>query len=66
MTGTKPSGGTFTEALKSDPHENARLAERLMDSPDRREQEQAMRNKEKAAPEQDGPAGGTGLHIPPD
>lgn len=40
--------GTLSEAVKSDPHENARRAEALLDSPRRREQEAAMRNKEKA------------------
>lgn len=46
--GKKPLPGAPTEALRSDPHENARRAEETLDSPRRREQEQAIREGERA------------------
>ncbi|WP_159717698.1 hypothetical protein [Geminicoccus flavidas] len=44
----KPIIGPLTEALRSDPRENARRAEETLDAPRRREQEEAMRNKKRA------------------
>lgn len=40
--------GPLTGALRSDLHENAHRAEETLDAPRRREQEEAMRNKERA------------------
>jgi hypothetical protein len=50
----KPLLGTLTGALTSDPHDNARRAEELLDAPQRREQEEAMRNKERATSRDEG------------
>jgi hypothetical protein len=44
----RPVMPAMDEALKSDPHENARQAEKTLDAPRRREQEEAMRNKDRA------------------
>ncbi|WP_191058471.1 hypothetical protein [Geminicoccus harenae] len=48
--------GPLTEALRSDPHENARRAEETLDAPRRREQEEAMRNKRRANSDRQGEA----------
>jgi hypothetical protein len=44
----RPVMPAMDEALKADPHENARRAEETLDAPRRREQEEAMRNKDRA------------------
>ncbi|HEX2529241.1 MAG TPA: hypothetical protein VHL31_23450 [Geminicoccus sp.] len=49
----KPVIGSLTGALNSDPHENARRAEETLDAPRRREQEEAMRNKEDATSQEE-------------
>lgn len=45
----RPVAGAPIEALKSDPHENARRAEEIFDDPRRSEQEEAMRERDRAA-----------------
>ena len=63
----KPIVGTLTEALNSDPHENARRAEETLDAPRLREQEEAMRNKERATSDrEDDTARDIGISHPAD
>ena len=62
----KPIGGTFTDALKSDPRENARRAEETLDASRRREQEEAMREKERTGPDTGEIVRDTTIDRPPD
>lgn len=66
MADERKPASPFAEALKSDPHDNARLAEELMDSAKRRETEEAQRNREDATDPKGGPpVPGTTTQIPP-
>lgn len=58
---------SMDEALKSDPHENARRAEETLDAPRRREEEEAMRNKDRATGNEESSLQRDGaLNRPPD
>jgi hypothetical protein len=63
---SKPLPTPFAGALESDPHENARRAEETLDSPRRREQEEAMRDKERATGEDERMVRDTAVDRPPD
>ncbi|WP_207480644.1 hypothetical protein [Arenibaculum pallidiluteum] len=61
-----PTGGVLSEALNSDPRDNARRAEDLFDSPNRREQEEAMGREDESLGHTDVTSRGNAINLPPD
>lgn len=63
---TKPVAGAPTGALRSDPRENARRAEEIFDSPERREREEATRERDRASGAEEAVLRDVATTLPPD